>query len=665
MSLLRFSKCLPHVLIAVLVACGCSEALQEESAPPPERVGSPNARPEMVATFKQDLAATRHPSDGQGRAWIESGGDATVSTPGTWEIVYEAGALGVSESGAVYLQVSPFWGWDTPQVAQENGPGFTRVRTEAKDVELLVEAFPGQPLRIEITGRDLREGEQISILYGAGSMGSRADLYAESASRFWIAVDGDGDGIRKVLADSPSVRVNPGPASRLVLTLTSRAGADEPVSLTVAVLDKYANAGVEFEGILTFLSGANELGFPKAVEFTREHAGRTTIQAPGGRVGIHRIRAEVRFDGTIVTAESNPLQITKASQPLYWADLHGHSSYSDGTGTPAEYLNYARDIAALDVIALTDHDHFGLLFLDAHEDRWHEIITVTNEYHQPGEFVALLGFEWTSWIYGHRHVLYFEEQGVIHSSLSDEADTPQELWKLLRGTPALTITHHSAGNPIANDWSIPPDPVLEPVAEVMSVHGSSEAEDSPLRLRGFMHEHSVRSALDRGYKLGFVGSGDSHDGHPGLPHLSPSYGFRPPGAGREGRVGRGGLAAVQATELTREAILQAIRERRVYATSGPRILLDVHLANHAQGSTVAAAVLPTKPVLTFSIIGTANIERIDVIQSGAVVSSTDGANRRELSATIELSTLVAGEYVYLRVVQIDGGLAWSSPIFVE
>ena len=32
---------------------------------------------------------------------------------------------------------------------------------------------------------------------------------------------------------------------------------------------------------------------------------------------------------------------------------------SDGTGTPEDYFAYARDVAALDVIALTDHDHWG------------------------------------------------------------------------------------------------------------------------------------------------------------------------------------------------------------------------------------------------------------------------------------------------------------------
>ena len=72
-----------------------------------------------------------------------------------------------------------------------------------------------------------------------------------------------------------------------------------------------------------------------------------------------------------------------------------------------------------------------------------------------------------------------KDEGRLLDSVDPAFDTPQKLWDALRGQPALTITHHTAGGPIAANWSIPPDPALEPVTEVASVHGSSEAPDSP------------------------------------------------------------------------------------------------------------------------------------------------------------------------------------------
>ena len=96
------------ILLLALLGCG-----EPSTSPPPGPTrgpveGSPNARPEILENFREDLAAPRHPSDGGGRAWLDDPQEAVVATPGRWTIVYEVGELGVAEGGAVYLQVSPF-----------------------------------------------------------------------------------------------------------------------------------------------------------------------------------------------------------------------------------------------------------------------------------------------------------------------------------------------------------------------------------------------------------------------------------------------------------------------------------------------------------------------------------------------------------------------------
>jgi len=47
-----------------------------------------------------------------------------------------------------------------------------------------------------------------------------------------------------------------------------------------------------------------------------------------------------------------------AAYHYYYANLHSHSALSDGIGTPAEAYAYARDVADIDVLALTDHTHY-------------------------------------------------------------------------------------------------------------------------------------------------------------------------------------------------------------------------------------------------------------------------------------------------------------------
>src|SRR6185503_12902584 len=240
-------------------------------------------------------------------------------------------------------------------------------------------------------------------------------------------------------------------------------------------------------------------------------------------------------------------------------------------------------------------------------------------------FVTLLGFEWTSWIHGHRQVLYFDDDGPVIDSLGEGTDTPAELWQALGERRAITVPHHPAGGPIAIDWDVAPDPRHEPAVEIVSIHGSSEAPDSP----GLIHEpvagHFARDALARGYRLGFLGSGDRHDGHPGAFTTDPA---------------EGGLAAILSEERTREGVLRALRERRVYATNGARIVLRVALGGTAMGGVAPlAAGARRRETLFVQVVGTAPLERVEVVRSGAVVEGAALDGQLEAALATELADL--------------------------
>jgi len=610
----------------------------------PERPST--ARPELVAALLEDVAARRHPADGGGRAWLDSDdgqSSAVVGQVGRFAIIFETGPLGVAEGGWVMLQVSPFWGWSTPQVEAPELPGYTEVSTDAAGVELLPATLDQQLLGIQVRGRGLESGETIRIVYGVGPAGAAVDRYAERGSRLWIAVDGDGDGVRALVDESPAVDVHPGEAARLMLMLPATARPGEGVSLTVAVLDRAGNAGLSFAGEVLLEEIPDGIEAPSRVIFSPQHSGSRQVPVGVRSEGVFRLRA--RGPGALV-AESNPMVVRASSARVLWADLHGHSAYSDGTGLPGDYLAYARDVAALDVVALTDHDHWGLPFLDQSPRLWHEISQAVAEIHEPGRFVALLGYEWTSWTWGHRHVLFFSDGGEVYSSLDPRYDEPHELWAVLRGRAAVTIAHHSAGGPIAVDWSVPPDPELEPVTEVASVHGSSEAVDAPDPIYDRVPGNFVRDVLGRGHRLGFVGSGDGHDGHPGLAQLNAAS---------------GGLAGIIASERTRGAVLEALRARRVYATNGARVVLEVHLGGLHMGSSVP----PGDHIVSVRAAAPGANERVDVVRSPGPVESVPVEDVREISLELEVEGLRSGEFLYVRVVQSDGGAAWSSPFFVD
>ncbi|MEE2672316.1 MAG: DUF3604 domain-containing protein [Myxococcota bacterium] len=646
-------------------ACGDEPGLQAPAPVvlPPLGPLSADAHPEVVESLVEDLAAPRHASDGGGRAWLEEvlaltpGGDfvavarsdqgvpiVEAESRNRFHLVYEAGPLGVANGGTVFLQISPFWEWDDPQTEWDDASGYTEVSTTAEGVLLDSFLVAPQLMVIEVRDRGLEPGERIQIVYGAGAAGARVDRFAESVSQLWIAVDGDGDGIRSLLADSPSVLVRASQPAWLIATVTSTAEPGDEVHITLALLDSEGNAdprvdGRSWQGEITLEApGVSDL--PERVALSAADRGRKSIVGRAEAEGIHRLRFLAETERGVLAAESNPLVVRRGVRRVLWADLHGHSHLSDGTGTPSDFYDYARSVAALDVAALTDHDHWGLRFLDANPEMWSQIRAAAKDNYEPGRFVTLLGYEWTSWLQGHRHVLYFRDEGEVISSIDPRFDTPDELWGALEGQPALTFAHHSAGGPVSTNWTYAPPPELEPVTEIVSVHGSSEAPDSPQPIYSPVAGNSVRDALKLGYRFGFIGSSDSHDGHPGLAWVANS--------------GASGLAALYAEERTRDAVLAALRARATYATNGPRIYLDVRLAPPTDAHT---------QLLHYEVAGTAPIEAIDFIRTGLTASlPSDGDDVLDWKGEREIPALGPGEYVYLRVRQVDGA-AWSSPFY--
>jgi hypothetical protein len=125
-------------------------------------------------------------------------------------------------------------------------------------------------------------------------------------------------------------------------------------------------------------------------------------------------------------------------------------------------------------------------------------------------------------------------------------------------------------------------PALERLVEVHSTHATSE--------------WMVAEALARGWRFGITGGSDGVDGRPAASH-----------PGRQAvRNLRGGLTAVALPSLTRAALWDALRDGRTYATSGPRILLDVARAGPR--------------ALRIAIEGTAPIAAVTLLAGGEEVA---------------------------------------------
>jgi hypothetical protein len=119
-----------------------------------------------------------------------------------------------------------------------------------------------------------------------------------------------------------------------------------------------------------------------------------------------------------VFGKTNPIKFGKYMnrENLYWGDIHAHTKYSDGMGTPDEVICYARDIAKLDFAAISDHDDIGPYLAP---EEWADTKKAIKRFNEPGKFVTFLGYEYRSSL-ADMNVYYPGDEGRLMCGKKEE-----------------------------------------------------------------------------------------------------------------------------------------------------------------------------------------------------------------------------------------------------
>ena len=138
----------------------------------------------------------------------------------------------------------------------------------------------------------------------------------------------------------------------------------DPIEVSVSILDANGNrarwpeapdfesgrAQVIFEIERTDGAALADLGLAETITgiTDQDDPYRFRFSAPD-REDVIRLSIHGRGELEGFDAEVNPIVVRTSPVRLVWGDLHGHTRFSDGTGTPEDYFSYARDVARLDV----------------------------------------------------------------------------------------------------------------------------------------------------------------------------------------------------------------------------------------------------------------------------------------------------------------------------
>jgi len=542
-------------------------------------------------------------------------------------------------------------------------PAADRLNVELFPTEVKVldrQGSPPWPRAIEVRlPRGLPVGGDVVVVIGdrsKGGPGFRVQTFSERTSMLRPYTDGDGDGVFRPIQDPLPVRVVGGDGVRFHLSAPALVPAGDEFAIVIRAEDEYWNtarrytgeieieilelAGVEFgqempeTGMRTYSVHQASKVYGWKLEDDRWVGGRSELgHARVNSPGLYALRVTGSLESPILPLVVVEKPASGASWRLYWGDFHGHTELSDGAGTVEDYFDFARYEAGLDIGAATDHD-----WLLSDPD-WESLVSAADGAYEPGRFVTFAAYEWSehSAAGGDHNVYYVSGTPEIFRcsrSIRPDTRTLAHLSRAIGERNVLLIPH--VGGRRAN-WDRV-DPERLSVCEIASVHGWNES----FGVEGLKKDHLV----------GFIGSSDSHTGHPGRAHPAPpTFAVKP-----------GGLAGVWATELTRQGIARAVRDRRTLATTGERIFMDVRVAGEMMGSEVNAR---AGVEVVARVAGTALIESVEIQRGSQTVYR---AEPRSMAFTLRWTDPQPESErtpYYIRVTQTDGHMAWSSPVWVN
>ncbi len=581
--------------------------------------------------------------------------------------------------------------WTPPQSADPTAPGYVSAGGPAGvDLRVVVNPMPPFAERFSfrfhvvscyVTSGELQRGQELTLAYGdtgGGSYGALAPIVAIQ-SRFPVLVY---DGARRRVSEFYSRKYRAMGARALRCyeeadaVLVAQPGAGRPTglfavvpsivrtghnaSLKTVALDAYANIAPHESRAADVLLLDGHRRIRRRLDVLRLRRGRGALRFDPPAPGVYYLRVEDRRGD--LWGVSNPFLVTRrAAEPTFWGDPHCHSLLSDGATSSQEHYQYARDVALLDFASVTDHGPRS-------QETWEKTCRWADSANRPGRFVALLGHEraFRDDQGGTCHVNYYYLTRNSFAEVPDPVSGPKspELLARLRELRGMVVPHHAAyavDSMGLSDWSLF-EGVPITTCEIYSTHGNSESYDGPRPVIARRAGIYYQDALARGFKLGAIAGSDHH----GVPcgSLLKLQDF-PKNSTDEHMALRGGLTAVRAGRLTRRALFGAVADRRTYATTGDHILMDFSVSGHPLGSVVSQGRSGPRRIRLL-VAGTTLLERVEVLKNNEVLATFEpGEFVLRTTVTDRRAGSTPAEWYYLRVLQADGEMAWSSPIWFE
>jgi len=571
--------------------------------------------------------------------------------------------------------------WEIPQTNLKSKKNLIWMQAPGKKALAAKEVFIPEntlPQFEFILPGEVKAGDPITIFLGSpeeegNEKGNRAQTHTLRRRPFFLYVDPKGKGeYKETETFHLDVRGNELDSIRIIAP--SMVTKNQRFDVIVRFEDAFGNlTGNAPEGTLI------EFSYEKLREninwklFVPETGFINLPNLYFNEAGIYRIQLKnLATDQTFLSA---PIKCFSENQgQLFWGFFHGESLLWDAAENIESCLRYQRDEKAIQFFSTSSFESEE----ETSSENWKAIHSHVAEFNEDDRFTTFLGLQWagTPGSEGLRQVVYLKDNKPILRKKESKANNLKKIYKSHTPKDFISIPSFTMGSSTLFDFENF-TPEYEKVVEIYNAWGSSEctkAEGNPRPIsskskNGIKEkaEGSIRRALNQNHRFGFVAGGLDDRGVYAKLFETDQAQYS------------SGMTGIISANQTRDGLMQALGKRSCYATTGPRIIVGLHIAGQPMGSILNTKAKPGlfyNRHITGFVVGTKPIEEVVIIRNGKVYQTLNPKDDSfdfvidDDEPLDKASLKVKGEappfaYYYMRIMQADGHLAWSSPIWVD
>ena len=526
---------------------------------------------------------------------------------------------------------------------------------------------------------EVQAGQELAIYTGSPdpkeskTKGTKAQEIVQRRRNFYLQIDPKGKGdYRETEAFNLDVKGNVLHSIRVITP--SIVSKNERFDIVVRFEDAYGNlTGNAPEGTLIELSYDQLRDNINWKLFVPETGFINLPNLYFNEVGIYRIMLDNL--STKESFASSPIKcFADAKNHLFWGAFRGETEKYDSKANIEACLRHVRDEQAWQFFASSPFESEE----ETPSETWKDVSNQIAEFNEEDRFVTFLGEQYAGepGEEGLRQLIYLKDSKPIFRKDDSKSNSLKKIYKSHTPKDLIAIPTFTMGKGVEfnfNDFT----PEYEKVVEIYNAWGSSECTVKEGNLRPITTSSrkgytpsphgSIRRALNEGHRFGFVaGCVDERGVFSHLEDIDQTV-YSP------------GLTGVLAATQTRDGFVQALSNKSCFATTGPRMLPGLYIAEQPMGSELSTK---SKPGLSYNrhisgfAIGTEEIIEVSIFRNGELFKKFE-PNTIDFEFAIDDSDPIQKNllknkgdnppflYYYMRIVQKDSNIAWSSPIWVD